>query len=128
MIQSFQCTLNIYLLDPFGNGIEIMDDNGDQQALGGVTLVFADKGPNDLPIGNDGFQDGFSYIPVGPGTFGDVSNTGKNEWRLVVIDDAAGGEGSFDSFTLRGIVVPEPATVSLLAIGAIAAFRRRRNA
>lgn len=119
--------LNIFLLDPFGGGIEIIDDNGDQQALSGVTLIFADKGPNDLPIGSDGFLDGESYFPVGPGSFSDAGNTGNAPWRLVIIDDAAGGEGSFDSFTLRGVIVPEPATVSLLAIGAIAVLRRRRN-
>jgi len=118
--------LNIFLLDPFGNGIELIDDNGGQAVLSGATLVFSDKGPDVLPIGMP-FVDGSSYIPLGPGAFSDVSNTGTAPWRLVVIDDAQGGSGSFDSFTLRGVVVPEPATLSLLAIGTFAAFRRRRN-
>ncbi len=119
--------LNIFLLDPFGNGIEIIDDNGDQQALVGANLVFSDKGPNALPIGSQGFASGQSYVPLGPGALGDFTNTGTSDWRLVIIDDAQGGEGSFDSFTLRGVVVPEPATLSLLAIGAFAMTRRRRK-
>lgn len=120
--------LNIFLLDPFGTGIEIMDDRGDQVALDGATLFFWDKGTL-LPTDPDPLISGTKYAPELPGNPGGLQSyttTGNEEWRLVVIDDSGGDEGTFESFTLRGLVVPEPATLSLLAIGACALLRRRK--
>jgi len=51
---------------------------------------------------------------------------GMDEWTLVIVDDSEGNQGFLNSFTLRGTVVPEPVTLSLLAIGALTTLRRRR--
>jgi len=120
--------LNIYLLDPFGTGIEIIDDRGDQHGINNFTLVFSDKGVA-LPTEPDPLINNSMYTPEMPGTpgsFSDYTTTGNDEWRLVVIDDSRGDDGYFEGFTLRGLVVPEPATLSLLAIGACALIRRRK--
>ena len=124
----------VYLLDPFGGGVTLMDDTGDQLPIVGINLVFSDKG-DPLP-GNgqllDPIDPGLSdrgYAPMGPGTFGQYAFTTygtmyPGTWRLVMTDDSRGEAGSFESFTLRG-VVPEPMTLSLLALGAVAALRRK---
>jgi len=120
--------LNIFLLDPFGTGIEIMDDRGDQVGIINFTLVFSDKGVP-LPLDPGPLVNNTMYAPELPGTpasFSGYTMTGNDEWRLVVIDDSGGGDGGFEGFTLRGLVVPEPATLSLLAIGACALLRRRK--
>ena len=119
--------LNIYLLDPFGGGIEILDDRGDQVGVTNISLFFSDffgKG-EPLPTDPDPLVDGTLYLPEGLGSFTDYTTTGSDAWRLVVIDDSEGGAGSFESFTLRG--VPEPATLSLLAFGAVTLLRRRKS-
>jgi len=126
--------LNIFLLDPFGTGIEIMDDRGDQQPLNNVTLFFRDQvdGGKPLPADPGALIDQMVYQPELPGTpskqpgFSGYTTTGADAWRLVIIDDSSGDEGTFRSFTIRGLIVPEPATLSLLAIGACALIRRRK--
>jgi hypothetical protein len=47
-------------------------------------------------------------------------------WILAVIDDAGGDVGSLGAWRIAGTVVPEPVTLSLLAIGALTMLRRRR--
>lgn len=133
--------LNLILLDPFGTiiepfgaGVGLMDDAGDQIAVAGIDLLFADKNGIALPHGTAqgpllSFPDTI-YLPDGPGSFAqyyDGRGIGTDPWFLVVIDDAVGQSGSFESATLRGVVVPEPMTLTLLAIGAVATLRRRRH-
>lgn len=130
--------LNISILDPmglkiggFGSGITIMEDAGSDNAIQDMTLLFADKGLGKPPVDGSALQ-GFPntiYQPLGPGSFSQFSGTavGIAPWVIVISDDAAGRVGSFETITLRGTVVPEPATLTLLAIGALATFRRRRR-
>jgi hypothetical protein len=122
--------LDIYLIDPFGKTLKIMTDLGVGTPIQ-ANLIFNDSaaaippaiGPiltgtylpedtNPLP------GDGFSKFLNGPG--------GTDAWILVIIDDSPGNVGSLDSFTLRGTAVPEPVTLSLLALGALTLLRRRR--
>jgi hypothetical protein len=119
--------LNIFLLDPFGGGVEIMDDRGDMHAINDFTLTFSDFLDKAVPLPADpgALVDGGYYEPETPGSFTTYTNTGDDRWRLVVIDDSEGDSGSFESFTLRGVVVPEPATMSLLLLGSVALLRRR---
>jgi hypothetical protein len=68
---------------------------------------------------------------MGPGTFSQYyfANYGllhPGTWRLVMTDDSPGEAGSFNSFTLRGNIVPEPVTLSMLVLGAAFALRRKR--
>ena len=128
--------LNLFLLDPlFQAGIEVMDDAGDGFAVVDLDLLFTDKGLA-LPHGDgEGALQPFPptiYRPDDDGTtFSDEyygQTFSSDPWILVVIDDAVNDSGSFESATLRGtVVVPEPVTLSLLAVGAVAALRRRRR-
>jgi len=117
--------LNIFLLDPFGGGIEVIDDTGDQHAIVDFTITFSDDGVA-LPVGGDPLVDNMDYMPLSPGAFAQYDGEiNPGVWYLVVVDDAPSHSGSFDSFTLRGI--PEPMTLSLLALGAVVALRRKRS-
>ena len=64
---------------------------------------------------------------LGLSTFVDGTGGSPLPWYLVVIDDSAGGSGQFESWTLRGTYVPEPVTLSLLALGALTLLRRKRR-
>ncbi|MCH7632271.1 MAG: PEP-CTERM sorting domain-containing protein [Planctomycetes bacterium] len=130
--------LDIYLIDPRGvvgnPAFAVMLDRGDQEAVVGIDLLFSDLG-SALPPGIDGLCPGgdcsnLNYLPEDGRGFNDAFGGlpgGMDAWILVIIDDSQGDEGSFDSFTLRGTAVPEPVTLSLLAVGAFAALRRRRS-
>ncbi len=123
--------LRVFLIDPFAHTIEIMTDLGGVTPISDVTLVFNDKSlavPGEpiesgafLPEGLfNGTDDGMSTFVGGP-------NAGGTEtWLLLMIDGAPGDTGGFESFTLRG-TVPEPVTLWLLALGALAIVRRRRR-
>ena len=118
-------------VDPIGSGIELMDDAGwfgAGFALEDITVLFADKGmalPHNDVDAIQPFPETI-YRPDGPGMFSDFygRSIGTAPWYLVVIDDAVRDEGSFQSATLRG--VPEPVTLTLLALGALVTLRRRR--
>ncbi len=129
--------LNVFLLDPFGGGIEIMDDAGNSDPIANITLLFTDFWDLGFPLPHGGvgpllsFPDtGMIYNPDGPGEFiqytDDVVPT--DPWYVIVIDDDLNGDaGSFESVTLRGVAVPEPVTLTLLALGALVTLRRRRR-
>lgn len=125
--------LDIFLISPFGDDINIMTDLGDGDPLLGVNLTFSDNASAPPPSGSQIFSG--TYQPEGLATGRDsgmstfVGGTGGNPlpWYLVVIDDSAGGSGQFESWTLRGTYVPEPVTLSLLALGALTLLRRKRR-
>ena len=120
--------LNIYLIDPFGTGLEIMDDRGDQVAISDVNLRFNDLAIFTLPVVTEIFS-GLYLTEEGPGSFAQFTDGGTDSWTLLIIDDDPDLKepGSVDSYTLRGTVVPEPATLSLFALGALAVLRRKRR-
>ena len=119
--------LDIYLISPFGDTLEIMTDRGDSVAMVNADFIFNDAGPA-LPPPDQGLPDG-TYRPegfAGMAFFVGMSG-GTDAWKLLVIDDSAGDQGNLGSFTLRGTYVPEPVSLSLLAVGALAALRRSRR-
>jgi len=63
------------------------------------------------------------------GTYSLTNYTGGGKWYLFNQSDAGtwsgGSSATFDSLTIE--VVPEPAALSLLALGGLALLRRRRN-
>ena len=123
--------LDVSLLDPFSNGIVVMEDAGDGMAVAGIDLMFSDFGKEDpLPHGVGPLLTGPGtiYLPDGPGEFGDYAGgpVGTASWIVVITDDSPGDTGSFGSVTLRGIV-PEPMTLSLLALGALVMLRRKAH-
>ena len=117
--------LNIFLIDPLGRSLEIMDDRGNQFPITDVDLLFSDKAAGHLPPPPDVSIESGTYFAEIEGGFGQFDNAGTDAWILVVIDDDIGGMGEFDSWTLRG--VPEPVTLSLLALGALVTLRRKRR-
>ncbi len=118
--------LDIYLIDPFGETLEVMTDRGDAATIVDVTLIFND-GALSLPPVNSLITSG-TYLTEGPGGMSNFvkQSGGTDAWLLLVIDDSATDSGSLESWTLRGTAVPEPVTLSLLALGALTLLRRRR--
>ena len=123
--------LDVFLIDPFGTTIEIMTDLGNMSPISGVELVFNDKYADipgiPLESGNyrpEGLQDGSGGLGEYQSMEGGYNAGGTDAWVLLMIDDAPGDSGSLGSYTLRG-TVPEPATLSLLVLGALAVLRRR---
>ena len=127
--------LDIILISPLGDSIEIMLDRGmGFSNLSGppVDLTFSDLGSAAVPA--SGPVATGTYLPHGLDTgvdsgFGTFvgGSGGTDNWFLIVIDDNGNpGGGSFDNWVLRG-TIPEPATLSLLALGAVALIRRTRR-
>jgi len=92
-----------------------------------------------ISAGYEVFADGTSLVsfpldvdPVAPGSTGVFTNGGAGLSILsaVSIGDPAGGLGDITAFgideVLITVVIPEPATMSLLGLGAVALIRRRR--
>lgn len=129
---TFPDDLDIYLIDPLLNSIKVMTDKGGTFDLVNANLIFnnaaAGLPPDNAQINNGTYRpEGLAAgIDQGFNEFVGLSG-GTSNWLLLIIDDSAADTGSLTSFTLRG-TVPEPATLSLLALGAIAAIRRRRAA
>lgn len=118
--------LTIILLDPLTRSITVMSELGGMNPFTG-TLVFNDDGAP-LPAAPSPINPaGGPYLPEG-GRFADVPfDLGRvDTWTLFIYDDSEGDVGSFASWTLRG-TVPEPATLALFAIGALALARRKRH-
>jgi len=134
LVHSEAGDLDIYLIDPFGKTLKIMTDRGVGAPIN-ATLIFRDNYVPlpvvDLPPENGPIPFGIpsgTYLPEGvPGFSKYIGGaSGTDAWVLVVIDDSPGNTGSLESFTLRGTYVPEPVTLSLLALGALTLLRRRR--
>jgi len=121
--------LDIYLIDPFGKTLEIMTDRGVGFGLAGVNLIFNDTAASMTPEAAQ-IVNG-TYLPEDSNSTGGFSKYiggtgGTDAWILLVIDDSPGDQGGLESFTLRG-TVPEPVSLSLLALGALTALHRRRR-
>jgi len=121
--------LDIYLIDPFGKTLEIMTDRGNGFAVN-ANLVFNDSAAAPPPE-NSQIVSG-TYKPedsANTGGFGQYvgGSGGTDAWILLVIDDSPGDQGGLQSYTLRGTFVPEPVSLSLLALGALTALRRSRR-
>ena len=120
--------LDIYLISPFGETVEVMTDKGDGIAVVNLNLIFNDLGS---PLPADGVALAAGTYDTEDATGGlskYVGNSGGTDaWELVIIDDSDGDQGSLVSYTLRGTFIPEPASLALLGFGALAALRRSRR-
>lgn len=121
--------LNIYLIDPFGELLEIMTDRGDAlPVVAPINMIFNDDTGIGLPPLAGPLTSG-TFLPEGtPGFERYVKQSGGTDaWVLLVIDDSVGDSGHLNEWYLRGTGVPEPMTLSLLALGGLAFVVRRRT-
>lgn len=114
--------LDIFLYNLGGQNVELMTDRGDSVPVEKVDLVFND-GADGLPSEDGGLVDG-TYLPE-LGEIMSLVNSDSDVWILLIIDDSPGDTGSLNQWFIRGIGVPEPMSLSLLAIGGLAMIRRR---
>ncbi len=123
--------LGFYLAAPNLSTIKLLQNQGDGFDLSNATITFSDGGASPAP---DEAQivSGATYLPRGlsegtdQGFASFIGKSGTGQWLLLAVDDSAGDTGSFGELKLQGTFVPEPATISLLVLGAAAALRRRR--
>jgi hypothetical protein len=133
--------IDIVLVGPQGQTVMLMSDVGGSADLINVTLDFSmevNSGPlpdnaqivsgTYLPT-NIGSPDSFpAPAPAGPYGSNLAAFYGLNPngtWSLYVVDDVGGDTGSLAGWDLEIVVVPEPASLSLLAGLALLARRRR---
>ena len=83
--------------------------------------------------GQNQWNDIFTDAPAGPyGTtlknyIGMSAANGNGQWKLFIQDFVAGDAGAVQDIQLRINTVPEPASIAVLGLGAIALVRRRKR-
>ena len=120
---------DLTLIDADGDSIVAAVDGkwinmgGSANFVGILTDVFITS--DDLTYdGTDGSSFSLDGIPLGEPLWGNVITLSFNEW----FSDGVDVTPFSDATTLTcGVIVPEPATLGLLAIGGLAAFIRRRR-
>jgi hypothetical protein len=101
---------------------QLMTDSGDSVGVDKVDLVFNDNAVG-FPSEDGELLDG-TYQPE-LGTLMELAAGSPDIWFLLIIDDSPGDTGSLNQWFIRGVGVPEPMSLSLLAVGAVAMIRRR---
>lgn len=136
---TFPDDIDVLLVAPDGSKTLLMSDNGGSLDIVGISLTFADGNPalsdaaqlvsgtyapSNVGTTTDPFP---APAPAGPYAANALSTmiTGNvnGNWNLFITDDLGGDSGRLDSWSLT--FVPEPASLSLLALGALGLIRRR---
>jgi len=132
--------MEIVLRSPAGTVVALMQDAGGNDNIAG-DLTFDDQAAGVIADAGTDIDFSGSFQPsvygtavaspapaanaVGLSAFNGEDANGT--WDLFVYDDANGDFGSFaGGWTLDIVTVPAPASAALLALGGIAATRRRR--
>jgi hypothetical protein len=97
----------------------------------GSDFIDADFDGGDSTTGNNIFEFGSETLSSATGTGSFVSSTPMDltgYQRIVVAIKSTSTKKTDPSLTIDNLAIPEPATMSLLALGSLAALRRRRRA
>jgi subtilisin-like proprotein convertase family protein len=134
---TFPRDIDVLLIGPNGNSIELMTDVGGDSSVSGVNLVFDDSAANSLtpdgvlasgtyrPSDPDdpsftGEPDVWPLAPAGPygKTLSGFNGSSPNgDYNLYVVDDLSGDAGSFSGGWSITLTVPEPGAGTLICFG-----------
>jgi subtilisin-like proprotein convertase family protein len=138
---TFSDDIGAVIFDPSNVGTILFDGPGAESI--NVTWMFDDSGAAALANstanptgtykpGQNQWSDVFAGAPAGPYNTNFLAyngTTGLGNWRLFVEDFVGGDSGSIQSVDLiiNTNPVPEPATMAVLGMGALALLRKRRK-
>ena len=118
---------------------------GDSSNFNAATITFAVGGADMWALATNGANgDTFdipsgTYAPFGnlftgvastsysSSSYASFDNQLAGNWTIKVLDTAGADTGAIGSWQIEATPVPEPATMSALALGAVAMLRRRRS-
>lgn len=139
---TFPDDLDVLLVSPTGLTCMIMSDCGGGTDAVNIDLLLDDEASTLLPDAT-ALATG-SYRPNNPGTSADPmlapapagpygttlsvfdGSNGNGEWKMYIMDDASIDVGTLRQAQLHIEAVPEPATMTALAVGALALLRRKK--
>jgi subtilisin-like proprotein convertase family protein len=144
LTHSFTDDIGAVIFDPTDVGVILFDGPGSGDGEAGVTWSFDDAAAATLSNAGDNltgsykpgqnqWSDPFTGAPNGHPyntSFAPYNGTsGLGTWRLFIEDFVGGDSGSIGSVDLiiNTNPVPEPATMAVLGLGALALLRKRRK-
>lgn len=95
----------------------------------GAFMEFTDAGATvyDVPVTTGGISNVTGQWKAEGGSTSVFNGQAlSGTWTLKATDSATGDTGAILGFAIKGTAVPEPATMAVLGLGALAAIRRRR--
>ena len=121
-------SVNFGDFENFVAGDEVMfQEPGFSGSTSGNIVTGSSAGVDDTmaATGNNSYRADFTFVDGDPTRWVRWTTFGANNLLNPAIDFS---QGNSLSFSMKGEAVPEPATMTLLGLGALAAFRRKKRA